>query len=216
MMMKIKLSCCFLFFYLHSFNLFSQVVTINSLEATVVENGINIYLNVDSRTLLDYNSHEITIEGNQIHLFVCYDVSPFAMHGSHQADYFVPTTTEGVLYQVQVSIVGRVDDLVDEFDTSEPCDFSNPDTTVSAVLNASDFETQKNLVNFYPNPTSGIISIASNTELIESIRFYNAIGQLVKVTNQPEIDLSSFENGIYLALIKMTDHVIQRKIVVRK
>ena len=72
----------------------------------------------------------------------------------------------------------------------------------------------------YPNPTSGVITlnIADNTnEAVVNI--YNVAGSLVSSTTyngtvvNEKIDLSSYDNGIYMMIINSNDNVITKKIV---
>lgn len=72
----------------------------------------------------------------------------------------------------------------------------------------------------YPNPTSGVITlnITDNTQGVV-VNIYNVTGSLVstttyndKVVNE-KIDLSSYDNGIYMMIINNDNNVITKKIV---
>ncbi len=67
--------------------------------------------------------------------------------------------------------------------------------TVSAVAEAIEEKLQ-----IYPNPTNGLINISTNENLI--IEVYNMLGEQVFVTQQNQVDLTNYENGVYLFRIK--------------
>ena len=66
-------------------------------------------------------------------------------------------------------------------------------------------------VSCYPNPTTSFLKIegANPTE----VQVYNALGQLVEVTNDNEIDLSYLNNGSYIIKIKTPSGTFTRQIV---
>jgi uncharacterized delta-60 repeat protein len=73
----------------------------------------------------------------------------------------------------------------------------------SGLLDTDDFSNEKNPFRIYPNPTSGILNIDSETTITQ-IEIYNLLGQLVKSnTNQNIIDIFSVNQGIYF--IKVMD-----------
>lgn len=71
------------------------------------------------------------------------------------------------------------------------------------TLSHTDFENE-NFTTSYPNPTRGNVTFSSN-ERIESISFFNLLGQHIfskKVyANELTIDMSDFLNGTYIAKI---------------
>lgn len=72
----------------------------------------------------------------------------------------------------------------------------------------------------YPNPTSGVITLnITDNEQGTKVNIYNVAGSLVstttyngKVVNE-KIDLSSFDNGIYMMIINSNNNVITKKVV---
>ncbi|MBI2281871.1 MAG: T9SS type A sorting domain-containing protein [Bacteroidetes bacterium] len=72
----------------------------------------------------------------------------------------------------------------------------------------------------YPNPTSGVITlnINDNTKGVV-VNIYNVAGSLISSTTykgnvvNEKIDLSSFDNGIYMMIINSNNNVITKKIV---
>lgn len=61
-------------------------------------------------------------------------------------------------------------------------------------------EIDEESVSFYPNPTTSLINIQSNETI--SIEVYNMLGEQVLVTQQNQVDLSNYENGVYLFRVK--------------
>lgn len=70
-------------------------------------------------------------------------------------------------------------------------------------------------VVFYPNPTTGVVSIQS-TETIEQITVFDALGQVVVQTSSlslNQLDLSSQAAGIYFIIIDTTNGQVLKRIV---
>ena len=59
------------------------------------------------------------------------------------------------------------------------------------------------VISIYPNPTSNIINVSCDKE-VEMI-FFNIIGQELIRTNDKNIDISSFEKGSYVLIVKTLD-----------
>lgn len=77
--------------------------------------------------------------------------------------------------------------------------------------------TTENMVKLYPNPTSGLIHIQTNSSSVVSI--YATDGSLqgeYKLNNSEQIDLSYLSNGIYFIKIHSNDEVITKKISLNK
>jgi len=72
-------------------------------------------------------------------------------------------------------------------------------------------------IEIYPNPTSGILKINFKNSTDKSeIEIFNSIGQNVfknNISNQTEINISTFSNGIYLMKIKNGQNVVTKKII---
>jgi hypothetical protein len=65
----------------------------------------------------------------------------------------------------------------------------------------------------YPNPTSGIVSIDSDKEIIELIVFSTNGEILVYSTNTSKVDISSLPKGVYFISLKMKNETVYRKII---
>jgi hypothetical protein len=76
-------------------------------------------------------------------------------------------------------------------------------------------ELNNDMLNLFPNPSSGIVNIKSNEliELIEVFYFYGkTLYQLNFVSSEAQIDMSSFAAGNYILQAKFATGTIQRKI----
>ncbi|TDP59378.1 T9SS type A sorting domain-containing protein [Flavobacterium dankookense] len=86
------------------------------------------------------------------------------------------------------------------FDFNPPIITNTAATEFVETLATGDFEVGK--VSVYPNPTNGILNIAT-TSTITEISLYNQLGQLVlSAKDTTSIDASSLRSGVYLLSIK--------------
>ena len=72
-------------------------------------------------------------------------------------------------------------------------------------------------VSVYPNPTNGIFNIYSNST-INSISIYDVNGRLLSLVESTSnsIDLTGFENGLYIVKIILQDGVVVSKKIVKQ
>lgn len=84
------------------------------------------------------------------------------------------------------------------------------------VLDLNDAELLS--VEFYPNPTNGVITMKNNTAINEVI-IYNMIGQRVISfriqTNEATIDLSPLKAGTYMATFRSANQLAGTKLIVK-
>jgi uncharacterized repeat protein (TIGR01451 family) len=76
----------------------------------------------------------------------------------------------------------------------------------------------ENDVTVYPNPTTGLISIATAGNVqVESIEIYDIYGKLITTkiieSSTPSIDFSGYEKGIYFVTIKTANGEVTKKIM---
>ena len=69
--------------------------------------------------------------------------------------------------------------------------------------------------SMYPNPTNGLLKIEGLA--YKQVVIYNTMGQKVtQFANNESIDLSSYQNGIYLGLVYLTDGTTAQKVIVKE
>ncbi len=89
----------------------------------------------------------------------------------------------------------------------------------SQVLSTSE-EGLSDLLEVFPNPTSGLLKITNRTYADISYTIYSVLGKTMKkgsLSNfNNEIDLSSLNNGIYIIRINQGDASYFRKIILSK
>jgi hypothetical protein len=80
-------------------------------------------------------------------------------------------------------------------------------------LATNSFETQKNIISFYPNPASNQIHVTISDFIEnENIKIFNQLGQLVleqKASNENVINVSSLTSGTYI----LSYNQISKKII---
>jgi hypothetical protein len=68
-------------------------------------------------------------------------------------------------------------------------------------------------ITVYPNPTSGLLVIKTNT--LQHVEIYNISGILIETTNKNEIDLSQHSKGIYFVKIITSKCSALKKIILK-
>ena len=72
------------------------------------------------------------------------------------------------------------------------------------------------MVFVYPNPTTGIFKILKSSDLVSEITLTDIYGKMIYrsiMENEVNLDISQYENGVYIVNIKGKNNVITRKIV---
>lgn len=86
--------------------------------------------------------------------------------------------------------------------------------STSEILNTNDFTSE--VLNLYPNPSSTSFSVKSKS-LIEKITVYNVLGKNIlemnPKSNSVNIDVSSFNKGLYLVKMETNGKSISSKFV---
>lgn len=97
-------------------------------------------------------------------------------------------------------------------------DYNLPITTNTVQITISDFVLPLSQEAFniqhlkvYPNPTSGLLVIESDT--LTKVEVYNISGSLMETTTQHQINLSHYAKGIYLVKITTPEGIALKKIV---
>ncbi len=73
-------------------------------------------------------------------------------------------------------------------------------------------------IQFYPNPTNGIITLKNNGE-IGRVNIYSMIGQQVKSFNiehdESQLDISTLQSGTYMATFISGNQIVESKIILK-
>lgn len=84
---------------------------------------------------------------------------------------------------------------------------SEPSESVSVVIGSSTDETDDSLLECYPNPTNGKVTLQG--EAMESVTVVSMTGQqlaTIEVNNdQAEVDLTDYHPGVYVLLVRTRD-----------
>jgi len=84
----------------------------------------------------------------------------------------------------------------------------------SAGINTT--EETKNIVNVYPNPSSGIVKIECNSNKNISVQVFNLLGEeVVKQQMLNEVDMSNSPKGIYFLRVNDGTKIHTRKIIIQ-
>lgn len=87
-------------------------------------------------------------------------------------------------------------------------EFYTPEIVVSA--NENKLTTG---VIVYPNPTTDVVSIQSNGEVIEQIKIYDLNGRYLQSYTTPSFSIKDYPTGIYFLIIQTNDSAIVKKII---
>jgi len=85
---------------------------------------------------------------------------------------------------------------------------------LSGILSNNEFVSQN--FNIYPNPTSDILNInLENNLVLEQVTLYNNLGQIVKTTIENVIDVSHLEKGLYFVEVTTNQGKATKKVVIK-
>lgn len=98
------------------------------------------------------------------------------------------------------------------------CDYPGIMTLLNNPCLLSVNETELLQLSIYPNPSNGVFTIDGMEASTYTIMAYNSLGKLVLTRkNEPELDLSSFANGIYtLKVIQENGHTGSKSVALIK
>jgi uncharacterized repeat protein (TIGR01451 family) len=97
-------------------------------------------------------------------------------------------------------------------------DYNAPVLTNTAQITISDFvpnlavdDFSSQHIKVYPNPTSGILVIETDT--LQKVEIFTMTGVLIETTDKNQIDLSHYSKGIYLIKISTDKCVALKKVI---
>jgi hypothetical protein len=85
------------------------------------------------------------------------------------------------------------------------------------ATNISDLEQCNLLV--YPNPSNGVFKLSTGNTEVKSVEIYDMLGTLIYTQDEiiltNEIDISDFENGVYILNVRLNNQNISSRIIKR-
>ncbi len=110
-------------------------------------------------------------------------------------------------YTVITSMTGYINDTIS-------ITVADADLVVDTIKlqAAANIKHINNNVSIYPNPTSGIININTNAQIV-NIEVTDITGKVIYIGNTNSIDISTQPNGVYFIKVQTEDGIITRKIL---
>ena len=184
-----------------------QSMSVVSSQATPVQGGVNVNLQTFCTEVMYHLEHNYTIVGNQINLSSCYYITPLLLQTNLNENFFIPTPTSDN-YVVNLTIYTS---------QSQPiCDYSVIQDSRTLTLANDDFVLASNDIKVSPNPTDGAFQIQAENQNIDTVKLYNSVGNLVKVSTTFDNNISNLQDGIYFVVVATENGTITKKIVLQK
>ena len=189
-------------------NSFSQNISIHSSEITNDPNGVNLNIWLFCTNGFNFLDYNYTINGNQIDVSICYHVTMFALNDYDNVNEFIPLPNPPETYTMNVIVYSSNSETI--------CDYNSQALTQNYPLSNETFILDKNNFTVFPNPTKGTINFESEILHLNSVKIYNFLGQMVKYSTEPNVNLSNLENGVYFALFETSNGTFKQKIILQK
>lgn len=131
-------------------------------------------------------------------------------------EYRDPSPIPGGTYEVVVAVDNHSE--IDEGDENNNAFYLHGSFSYEqTATNINDLE-QRNLL-IYPNPSNGIFKLSTGNTEVKSIEIYDMLGTLLytqdQITLTNEIDISDFENGVYILNVRINNQNISSRIIKR-
>ena len=142
----------------------------------------------------------IVQNGNDIEAFVVNGTAPYYYDWSTGETTAIITPSANGLYSVVVS----------------DADSCLSDTAIFLVefVNTNGIENWSNSVSIYPNPTSDILTISTvNYSGLITTNVYDLFGRKIITTNEKEVSLKSFADGVYILELTAKDNSYTTRII---
>jgi hypothetical protein len=206
--MKLIATSFFIFFQIALTS--AQCIDINQITPTQVDGGINVNLSLTTCSGASYLNHSYTITENTVDLSICYLINPLQIVINFNEDYFIPVVNSGN-YTINVSIFYSLSETVCDY-------FMNGPTETVNFLSNNNFENATGNLELFPNPTMGKVELKNN-QAIKRVEIFNNVGRLIKIIKDipnSQIDLSEFDDGLYLLKVESQEGSQIKKLIIRK
>jgi hypothetical protein len=217
--------CLFVVLLLGFFQTSKAIAILNVTVSNLNTTDINVHTRVGDGYYFEYYNHNFSIVDNVITLNICY--SPYFMQvfTYKENDFVIPnvnidtqnyTLVVNVYKRMYVNGVLVCNSLIDT--DTETLQFSTPLNGLIALSNTN-FNTQDSKqVTLFPNPTYGLLTIASK-DTITAIDVFDHLGRKVNqfsAIQNNQIDLSHLEDGIYFVEIISAERKVVQKLILKK
>lgn len=208
------------FFFLFSNSLFALDIT-NVTVVPASSTQMQVVLDTFDGYSYEFNTHNVTFNGNTITLSVCYNMGVFPAGWSDTQSFDISMDNISIMnYTLVVNVYYYNYD-------SQSCDFINFQDTETLMffapltspvnLNLVSYD-QNSAFEIYPNPTSDFLNV-NNTGITKSvvIEFLDFAGRIVKsvrlqhFNEQTVIEIRSLSNGIYVLRFKENNRILALK-----
>lgn len=135
-------------------------------------------------------------------------VTMLTMNDYHNINEFIPLPNSPENYTMNVVVYSSNSETI--------CDYNLAEVTQNYPLSNENFNLNKNSFTIYPNPKKDIINFESDNLNVNSIKFYNMLGQMIKYSLEPKVNLTTLKDGVYIALIETSNGTFQQKIILQK
>jgi hypothetical protein len=93
---------------------------------------------------------------------------------------------------------------------------------ITLATDVKDAASMNNLITIFPNPTNGVFNVKLDAYVNNNmvVEIYNSVGEVVKTvtvnSNNADIDLSMYANGVYMVKVIADNQVATKAIVLNK
>lgn len=207
-----------------SFLFSSAVFALDINNVTVIpasSNQIQVVLDSSDDYSFDFNTYNVTFNGNTITLSVCFDIGVWPAEWSNTQSFDISLDNASLSDYTLI-----VDVYYYNFD-NQSCDFTNFQDTATLMFSAPltgpvNLNTvsynQNNAFEIYPNPTSDFLKINyTGITMSAVIEFVDFAGRIVKSerlqysNEQNAIDIRSLPKGIYVLRLKENNKILSSK-----
>lgn len=132
---------------------------------------------------------------------LCLNDDPIGMYGFPEGGYFSgPGVSEGMFYP-QIAGVGSHEVFYNYLDANGCSNRGAQIITVNSCMAVGEIESEDLVLQVYPNPAQDILYFNTNSTELNSVRIFNAIGQIVfeqaiNMTTK-SLNVSALSSGMY-------------------